>query len=59
NLEDIKKDIARRDYLDTTRQVNPLKPADDAEIIDTSNLTLDEVITLIIENIGEVEEYGI
>ena len=59
DLDDIKKDIARRDYLDTTRQVNPLKPADDAEIIDTSNLTLDEVITLIIENIGEVEEHGI
>ncbi|MEC9484794.1 MAG: (d)CMP kinase [Candidatus Izemoplasma sp.] len=59
NLDDIKKDIARRDYLDTTRQVNPLKPAEDAVIIDTSNLTLDEVITLIIENIGEVEEHGI
>ncbi len=67
NLErDIKSDIkllrteiARRDYLDTTRLHSPLKPADDAIIIDTSHLTIDEVVSLITLRIREVENSGI
>lgn len=58
-LEEIEKDIARRDEYDSTRTLHPLRPADDAIIIDTSNLTLDEVTNIIILNIGEVEEHGI
>lgn len=58
-LEDIEKDIERRDDYDSNRALHPLKPADDAIIIDTSNLTLNEVTNIIILNIGEVEEHGI
>lgn len=35
-------DMKARDERDSTRAVNPLKPADDAIILDTSNLTADE-----------------
>jgi len=42
-LESIEKDIEERDYRDSHREIAPLKPADDAVVIDTSDLTIDEV----------------
>ena len=39
-LEDIKK----RDYNDTTRKMNPLRKADDAVELDTSGMTVEEVV---------------
>ncbi len=44
NLEDIKKDIEERDYRDMHRSVSPLKQASDAILLDTSNLTQEEVV---------------
>lgn len=43
-LEDIEKDIASRDEQDMNRAISPLKKADDAIEIDTSDMTLDEVV---------------
>ena len=40
----ILKDIQDRDYADENREISPLKPAKDAVIIDTSYLTVEEVI---------------
>jgi cytidylate kinase len=37
-------DLARRDKLDSTRAVNPLKQADDAVVLDTTELGIDEVV---------------
>lgn len=37
-------DVQRRDTLDSTRAVSPLRPAEDAVHVDTSELTMDEVI---------------
>lgn len=37
-------DVQRRDTLDSTRKVSPLRPAEDAELVDTSELNKDEVI---------------
>lgn len=53
DLEFIKEDIKRRDHYDQTRKHSPLKPADDAVMIDTSHLSIDEVVTLITEKIRE------
>lgn len=44
SLEEIAKDIEQRDYNDSTRAFAPLKKADDAEEIDTTVLTIDEVV---------------
>lgn len=44
DLEQLKKDIAERDYKDSTRDTSPLKQADDAVRIDTTKLTIDEVV---------------
>jgi cytidylate kinase len=37
-------DVRRRDHLDSTRAVSPLRPAEDALIVDTSDMTQAEVI---------------
>jgi cytidylate kinase len=37
-------DVQRRDYLDSTRTVSPLRPAADALVVDTSDMTEPEVI---------------
>lgn len=41
-------DVVRRDELDSSRATSPLRPADDAEIIDTSDMGKDEVIGALI-----------
>jgi len=43
--------IKERDYRDSHRAVAPLKPAEDAIIIDTSNLNMEQVITAVLEKI--------
>jgi cytidylate kinase len=40
-------DLARRDKLDSTRAVNPLRQADDAVVLDTTELGIDEVVARI------------
>ncbi|TMK85433.1 MAG: (d)CMP kinase [Actinobacteria bacterium] len=37
-------DISRRDTIDSTRAASPLRPADDAVVIDTTGRTVDEVV---------------
>ncbi|WP_087117888.1 (d)CMP kinase [Corynebacterium urinipleomorphum] len=41
-------DVIRRDELDSSRATSPLRPADDAEIIDTSDMDKDEVLGALI-----------
>lgn len=49
-IEEIEADIEKRDYRDMHREIAPLKKADDAVEIDTSDLTIEQV-TETIENI--------
>ena len=44
NLEKIQNAIEQRDKSDKSRAVGPLKPADDAIIVDTTNMNIDEVV---------------
>lgn len=53
NFEDVLSDMIKRDYDDSHRAIAPLKQADDAVLADTSNLTLDESIDLVINIIKE------
>lgn len=47
DLEAIEADIVERDSRDMSREFAPLKQAEDAEIVDSSNMTIDEVVTAI------------
>jgi cytidylate kinase len=49
NLSRLFRDIEKRDERDRTRSVAPLKPAKDAHVIDSTELTVDEVLNLILK----------
>jgi len=49
NLEEIAKDIKERDERDSTREIAPLKKAEDAVLVDSSRMTIDEVVRTIVE----------
>ena len=45
--EEVLKDLNQRDYQDTHREIAPLKQADDAVLLDTTNMSFDEVVKAI------------
>lgn len=53
NLEEIKADIEKRDYQDSHREINPLRQADDAVYLDTSNMGIEENIDAVCRLIKE------
>lgn len=52
NEEAVLKDLIERDNLDLTRKVAPLKKAEDAIYLDTTNLTIEEVVNEIVKKIN-------
>lgn len=50
--EAMRKEVELRDRVDSERAIAPLRPADDAVVIDTDQLTLDEVVDTILTEIG-------
>ena len=48
DFDKIAKDIEERDYRDSHREISPLKQADDAILVDSSDMTIDEVVNEII-----------
>lgn len=53
SYNDILEEMQKRDYQDAHREIAPLKQADDAVLLDTTELSLDESISKIIESIKE------
>lgn len=53
DLEKIESDIIERDHRDMTRETAPLKQAEDATLIDSSYMTIDEVIDAICKLVEE------
>lgn len=49
NLEEIAHDIEERDRRDMTREIAPLKQAEDAVLVDSSNMTIAEVVKTIVD----------
>lgn len=55
-LEDVIENLKNRDRIDSSRKDSPLKKADDAHVVDTSNLTFDEQVDQILGLIREKVE---
>jgi cytidylate kinase len=51
-LEEVERDIQRRDSNDSTREVAPLKPAADAIVIDSTEMNVAEVVDYMVFRIG-------
>ena len=49
NLEAIAHDIEERDHRDMTREIAPLKQAEDAVLVDSSDMTINEVVKAIVD----------
>lgn len=50
-FDEVLSEIRERDRQDEERQISPSKPAEDAMIIDTSGLSLEDVVELLIQNV--------
>jgi len=50
-LKDIEKDLRNRDNIDSTREFAPLKKADDAIYIDTTHMSIEEVVNRLLKEI--------
>ena len=48
-MDEVKKDLLERDHRDITREISPLRKADDAVVVDTTNYTIEEVSNIIIK----------
>ncbi|OUQ06794.1 cytidylate kinase [Erysipelatoclostridium sp. An15] len=58
DLDTIQKEIEQRDYQDMHRKISPLKKADDAIEIDTSDLSLEEVVDKVMELVIQKQKEG-
>lgn len=51
SVKDILQEILERDERDSTRAASPLRPAENAVVIDTSNMTVEEAVNAVLEGI--------
>ncbi|MBR5812889.1 MAG: (d)CMP kinase [Bacteroidaceae bacterium] len=54
NFQEILENVMQRDHIDQTREVSPLKQADDALLLDNSNMTREEQMNWLIEKFNEL-----
>jgi cytidylate kinase len=55
-VESVAASIAERDRIDSTRAVSPLKPAADARLVNTDELTPDQVVDIIVQVVQDAEK---
>lgn len=56
-VENIKENLVQRDRIDSTRQVSPLQKAADAVEIDTSSVTIEQQVELILREVRKKEKF--
>ena len=54
DIEAVKREVEERDQRDTTRPIAPLKKAPDAVVVDSSELSIDQVVARIVAHVREV-----
>jgi len=55
-VEEIERQLRARDHTDSTRAASPLRPAEDAVTIDTTMLSVDEVVAIVLGLVAEAED---
>lgn len=56
SYETVAADIARRDALDQGRETSPLRTAEDAVIIDTSDLSVDQIVAAVLDHLESTDD---
>lgn len=54
--EAVEREVRERDYIDSHREMAPLRQADDAIVIDSTNLTVEEVVETILRRVRGAED---
>ena len=54
-FDEILENVNQRDYLDQHREVSPLRQADDARVVDNSQMTRDEQFAVILKMVDEAK----
>lgn len=54
DIDDVKKNLIQRDSIDSSREISPLKKSPDSIEVDTSNLTIDEQVEIIIKKVENI-----
>lgn len=57
DFEKVKQNIVKRDKIDSGRAVSPLRKADDAIEIDTTDMTVEEEIEFVINRLNQLDEF--
>ena len=55
-MEDLRKDLFERDARDAQRAAAPLKPAEDAFLLDTSDITADEAVAIVLKRYSALQK---
>jgi CMP/dCMP kinase len=58
NMEDLLKDLKERDARDSSRTIAPLKPAEGAHILDTSDMTADQAVVQVLQWYAAVKKHA-
>ncbi|MBA4197782.1 MAG: (d)CMP kinase [Chitinophaga sp.] len=53
SFEEVKQNLLSRDYIDSTRAISPLRKADDAVLLDNTNLTREEQLNIVLNLVME------
>lgn len=53
-IDKVKENLERRDQIDSNREVSPLTQTPDSIVVDTSNVTIDEQVNIILDNIFRI-----
>ncbi|HPT30425.1 MAG TPA: (d)CMP kinase [Prolixibacteraceae bacterium] len=56
SMDDIRNNIAQRDYMDQNREISPLRKAPDAIILDNSNLNIQEQLDWVLEKMNTIHQ---
>lgn len=51
NLDEIRENLLKRDLIDSTRTESPLRRAEDAHLLDTTHMTIDEQVEFVLERV--------
>lgn len=53
---EVERDVRQRDERDMSRPIAPLRQASDARLLDSTDMTIDEVVEAIVKSVGEVKQ---
>lgn len=57
-IEEVKDNLEMRDYIDSHREISPLRKADDARILDNTKLTMREQLDIAIKWVKAIKEFN-